>query len=278
MDMQVRRACPGDRPAIEALNQEARRTLPLLWEWQEHLADDLFIVVDRGGDVVGTLLAWPDQSPVAWVRLAALDDMLEVDRWLDLTLSRLLDELGHREVRSLAWMDCQGWAGPHLCARGFHHLTNVITLSKHGRTLPAVPEAVGVCIRPAQVTDDAAIAALDRAAFTPHWWYSEATIRRKAAAVLHFVVAEAGGRVVGYAEGELRLPTAHLNRLAVHPIHQSCGIGALLLQDALRAFWQQNADWVTLNTQSHNERSRRLYHRFGFEATGESMAVWELEF
>jgi RimJ/RimL family protein N-acetyltransferase len=50
----------------------------------------------------------------------------------------------------------------------------------------------------------------------------------------------------------------------------------LLLDNALRAFWQSGAERVTLNTQTGNRSSRRLYQRFGFEPTGDLMRVWEL--
>ena len=100
-------------------------------------------------------------------------------------------------------------------------------------------------------------------------------MRRMGAASSHFVVAEVMGSVVGYAEGGLRLPDAHLNRIAVHPSYQGCGIGALLLRDALRAFWQSGAKQVTLNTQTDNRFSQRLYRHFGFESVGSAVTVWE---
>jgi ribosomal-protein-alanine N-acetyltransferase len=125
-------------------------------------------------------------------------------------------------------------------------------------------------------TDIPTAVAVDRAAFTPHWWYGEGTLRRRAAEAAHFAVAELAGEVVGYVEGELRRPAAHLNRIAVRPTYQGRGVGAALLDGALRALWQRGAEYVTLNTQSDNRYSQRLYRRFGFEATGDLATVWEL--
>nr|HID13451.1 GNAT family N-acetyltransferase [Anaerolineae bacterium] len=276
MGMEARRAHPGDWLAITALNQKARRALPQLWWWEEHLTDDLFVMVERKGIVVGALFAWPDEAPVAWVRLAVLDDALDAGEWLDLALPLVLDGLRRRGTQSLAWMDYGGWAGPYLEARDFILLTEVMTLVKFDRALPDI-SAVDARLRPASDADIPAVVAVDRAAFTPHWWHSEATMRRRAATSSHFVVAEVAGEVAGYAEGELRLPMAHLNRIAVHPAHQGRGIGALLLRDALRAFWRRGAEQVTLNTQSDNRYSWRLYRRFGFEPTGDVMRAWELQ-
>jgi ribosomal-protein-alanine N-acetyltransferase len=273
--MEARRTHPGDWQAIEALNQTARRRLPRLWWWEEHLADDLFVAIEHSGIIVGALLACPDRSPVAWVRLAVLDDALDVGEWLNLALPPVLDSLRRRRMQKLAWMDYGGWAGPHLGARGFKRFTEVITLVKLDRDLPDTG-AVDARTRLAWGADSPAIVAVDRAAFTPHWWHSESTIRRRTATSSHLAVAELAGEVVGYAEGELRLPAAHLNRIAVHPAHQGHGIGTLLLRDTLRAFWRCGAEHVTLNTQTDNRCSQRLYRRFGFEPTGDLITAWEL--
>jgi len=191
--MEVRKARPDDWPDIAGLNQRARRVLPQLWWWEEHLADDLFIVVERKGIVAGVLFAWPDESPVAWVRLAALDDALDAGEWLDLALPPVLEGLRRRGTRRLAWMDYGGWVGPYLEARGFKPLTEVVTLVKFDRALPD-KNAVGVRLRPASDADIPAVVAVDRAAFTPHWWHSETTMRRRAAVASHFAVAEARWR------------------------------------------------------------------------------------
>ena len=276
MSIKVRRACPDDLLAVEALNRRARRVLPQLWWWEEYLTDDLFIIVEQEGSVVGALFAWPDESPVAWIRLAALNDALDVDEWLDLALFPVLDGLRRHGARKLAWMDYGGWAGPHLRARNFAPLVEVMTLVKLDRALPRA-NATPAHVCPASDADIPAIVAVDRAAFTAHWWHSEATMRRRVATSSHFAVAQVAGEVVGYAAGELRLPAAHLNRIAVQPVHQGHGIGVLLLRAAIRDLWQQGAERITLNTQSDNRYSQRLYRRFGFEPTGDSVIMWELQ-
>lgn len=275
-NIEAREVCPDDWLAVKTLNQRASRTLPQLWWWEEHLTSDLFIVVEQKRGVVGALFAWPDESPVAWVRLAALDDALNIDEWLNLVLPPILEGLRHHGAQKLAWMDYGGWAGPHLRTRGFTPLTEVITLVKLDRALPRT-NAINASVRPASDADIPAIMAVDRAAFTSHWWHSEATMRRRAAVSSHFAVAEVAGEVVGYAGGELRLPVAHLNRIAMHPAHQGHGIGALLLRAAIHDFWQHGAEQVTLNTQSNNHYSQRLYRRFGFGPTGDLMIAWELQ-
>jgi ribosomal-protein-alanine N-acetyltransferase len=275
MSKTVRRARLEDLLPIRALRQSACRTLPQIWQWEQHLVDDLFVVVERDGSVAGALFAWPDGSPVAWVRMAVLDDAMDAREWLSLALLPVIAGLHRRKVHSLAWLDYGGWAGPSLQLYGFRRLNEVITLIKRDRVLPGAADFT-VVVRPAVDADVASILAVDRAAFTPHWWNGEETIRRLVGSSSHLAVAEVAGEVVGYAEGALRLPVAHLNRIAVHPARQGCNIGSLLLRDALRSLWWLGAGHVTLNTQSDNHRSRQLYRRFGFEATGESMTAWNL--
>jgi ribosomal protein S18 acetylase RimI-like enzyme len=150
-----------------------------------------------------------------------------------------------------------------------------MTLNKLDRALPDTI-STHARLRLASDADIPAVVAVDRAAFTPHWWHSEATLHRSTAASSYFAVAELAGGVVGHAEGVLHLPTAHINRIAVHPDHQSHGIGTLLLHNALPTLWQYGAERVTLNTQTDNHYSQRLYRRFGFEPTGDLVSAWEL--
>lgn len=274
--METRRACPEDLPAVEALTQRAGRTLPRLWRWEEHLASRAFVVTEHEGDVVGALFAWPDESPVAWVRLAALDDGLDVDEWLETALPPVLAALRRRGFTGLAWMDCGGWAGSGLQARGFQRLTDVVTLVKEDRILPD-KAATDAHLRPASQADVPAIVAVDRAAFEPFWWRGQGSTRYRVAASPCFLVAEIADQVVGYTQGEINLPTAHLNRIAVVPARQGRGIGALLLRGALRTLWGNGAQRVTLNTQSENRPSKRLYRRFGFVPTGDRQRVWKLD-
>lgn len=273
--MKARQARPADWKAVEALCSEARYKLPQMWRWEEQLAAESAVVVEGDGAVVGAIFAWSDGSPVAWVRMAALNDAVGIGEWLDAALPSVLAGLRRSEATALAWMDYGGWAGPYLRKRGFKPLIDVVTMAKFDRQTPRLNET-HARLRLGSDADIPAVVAVDRVAFTPHWWHGEDTVRRHVAAAAHFAVAELDGRIVGHAVGELRRQAAHLSRIAVHPAHHGHGIGAALLRDALRAFWRQGAERVTLNTQSDNRGSQRLYRRFGFEMTGDYTTVWEL--
>ena len=273
MDVTLRNASAGDWLAVKTLIHSVRRTMPGMWWWEDHLTDELFLVVQRRRALVGAFLAWPDDSAVAWVRLAALEDSLDLRAWLELVLPSTIERLQRRGAQTLAWIDYQGWASPHLPERGFALQTEVITLVKADDELPHRHTAVP--LRAASDADIPAVTAVDRAAFTPLWWNSEATLRRRSAATACFVVAEQGGEIVGYLEAERQPYAAHINRIAVAPAYQARGIGAALLERALRTLWRAGAEQVTLNTQSDNSASLRLYRRFGFRPTGDRLPVWE---
>lgn len=274
--MRAREANPDDWIAIEALIQRAQFDSPALWKWETHLTDRGFIVVEEENRIEGALFASADESPAAWVRLAAMSAELNVRQWLDLSLPPILDHLRTRGIEQLTWMDRGGWAAPFLASHGFHTLTEVVTLTKTDHVTPPI-ETPAVTLRPASQDDLGAVAAIDREAFTPTWWRSEATVRRRAATASRFTVADRRGDVVGYAERELHPPKAHLNRIAVCPDSQGQGIGAGLLKHVLVSLWEAGAESVSLNTQRSNRRSRRLYSTFGFELTGDAVLVWALQ-
>ncbi len=276
--METREVHAGDWLAIETLVQEAERSSPRLWCWEDYLERGApFIVVERDDRVVGALFAWADASPVAWARLAVLDNALDLEVWFDLALPPLLARLRGLGLAGLAWMDYGGWAAAALEARGFTPLVEVVTLSNRDRTVPDVAGPAEVRIRSASEDDLAAIVAIDQAAFAPYWWRSPETLRRRARGRSRLAVAERAGGVVGYTEGQLHLPASHLNRIAVHPACQGEGVGALLLRAALRDLWQSGVEEVALNTQRDNDLARRLYRRFGFEPTGDFVVVWEMD-
>jgi ribosomal-protein-alanine N-acetyltransferase len=123
-----------------------------------------------------------------------------------------------------------------------------------------------VHIRPLHPTDLEAVAELDAAAFEPLWHYSAKELWQLLfTGQLHGAFVE--GRLVGYTGMTLHGEEAHLTRIAVHPAWQGRMIGRQLLAAAIQNAQQQGVRQMTLNTQVSNQRSQRLYLRFGFLPT-----------
>ncbi|WP_020118572.1 ribosomal protein S18-alanine N-acetyltransferase [Streptomyces canus] len=99
-------------------------------------------------------------------------------------------------------------------------------------------------------------------------FWSELAHSRGPEATRRYVVAEEGGRIVGYAglasAGEL----ADVQTIAVARDHWGTGLGATLLTELLRAATAFECAEVMLECRIDNVRAQKLYERFGFEAIG----------
>jgi ribosomal protein S18 acetylase RimI-like enzyme len=83
--------------------------------------------------------------------------------------------------------------------------------------------------------------------------------------------------MVGYQLSTTFRSTGHLARLAVLPSMQGQGVGSALLDDMIRRFGRHDILTVTVNTQSGNYRSQRLYHHYGFRRNGYDLPVWQAD-
>lgn len=273
--LETRIARPEDAAAIRELLKQAHRTSLRVWWWREYLGQDVFQLCLIDGRLVGALLVDVDVGPVAWVLLAALSDGVEIDPWLNRSIPPLRIALRKRGGRRLAWMNDGRWDGAKLNARGFRQTSRIVNLLKDDRHVPAV-SAPEVRVRDGEMEDVEDVAQIDRAAFTPPWWFSVRTLERMRRAPGCFLIAERAGGCVGYVSGRfVGEGHAHIDRLGVAPRFQGQGVGGKLLSAALNRLWDQGAQRVTLNTQGSNRTSQRLYFRFGFRSFGDDVLVWE---
>jgi ribosomal-protein-alanine N-acetyltransferase len=277
MNIKTRKATFSDRLSIEALYQTSDRFCPITCTWQNFLDTELFLVVEDAERVRGALLACLDESPIAWTRLGVLDNDFNVTTWFDSTLPLLRERLRNRGAESLLWLDYREWAFPILIQRGFQRFTEVVTLSIATKTVLDTPNTP-IVLRPAKIRDTDAISHVDHRAFTPPWRYSINTIRQRIEETTRFIVAVRDEIIVGYIEYDASRSGAHINRVVVNPDCQCQGIGTLLLHDALNALRHCPPNSITINTQIDNTPARRLYQRFGFTPTGESVTIWEYVF
>ncbi|MDH3037298.1 ribosomal protein S18-alanine N-acetyltransferase [Streptomyces griseoincarnatus] len=122
---------------------------------------------------------------------------------------------------------------------------------------------------------------LERDLFPEDAWsrgmfWSELAHSRGPGATRRYVVAEEGGRIVGYAglttsgaEGDDgAAPAADVQTIAVTRDHWGTGLGSRLLTELLRAATAFECAEVMLECRVDNVRAQKLYERFGFEAIG----------
>jgi ribosomal-protein-alanine N-acetyltransferase len=210
---------------------------------------------------------------VAWLRAVVAEDGLSVNMLLDALLPQMTASLCSQGVTALACLAWPEWLSDRLPERGFEPLAQVITLRKDDMVAPSVSLPAAL-IREASPGDLDSVMAVDHAAFEPAWWYGETTFFRTLRGAMRFCVADRQGERMGYAFAHRNGSQAHVTRLAVHPSHQGQGIGTLMLADLVEHARAQGARFITLNTQTHNENSQKLYRRFGFEPVGLAATAW----
>ncbi len=140
------------------------------------------------------------------------------------------------------------------------------------------------------------LVALDAAAFEPFWHLNKAQLlevlfrarvrvaikERKIIGYSALILGNdraaisAGGTGDYEATASVNAPTnttAQLARLAVHPQYHGHGFGGKLLAEVIGYVYKLGIQEITLNTQSSNRPSNRLYRSFGFRTTGEILSV-----
>jgi ribosomal-protein-alanine N-acetyltransferase len=113
-----------------------------------------------------------------------------------------------------------------------------------------------------------AVHAIERASFTTPWpddaYRSELQTNRLAT----YLVARAGGEVVGFAGLWLMVDEAHITTFAVHPAWRRQKIGERLLVALLDVAVARRAREATLEVRLSNVAARRLYEKYGFRPVG----------
>jgi ribosomal-protein-alanine N-acetyltransferase len=99
-------------------------------------------------------------------------------------------------------------------------------------------------------------------------FWSELAHSRGPGASRRYVVAEDGGRIVGYAGLVASGDQGDVQTIAVARGHWGTGLGSRLLAELLRAATAFECAEVMLECRVDNVRAQRLYERFGFEPIG----------
>lgn len=229
-------------------------------------------VVMSPAEIIGCMAVAAEPPPAAWVRVAAVDSVASFAQ-AEAMFAAILDDLDPA-VNEIAWFLTDYWPLHWLERLGFVPVCNVIGYRKQGLSIPEYNQSAGLEIRPLLIEDIPALAAIENAAFEPRWRHSGDDLFLAWRHSLSFTVALLNGEPVAFQFSTGGDGNAHLSRMTVHPNSQGLGIGTALLANAIEGYRLQNITTLTLNTQSDNYPSQRLYERFGFEPTGYSYPVW----
>jgi [ribosomal protein S18]-alanine N-acetyltransferase len=223
--------------------------------------------------LLGCLAATADPPPTAWVRVAAVGDSRDM---LAAMVARVAANLKETAVTELCWLATRAWPDTWLPELGFFQANAIETYWKDDGWLPEGTAVPHLNIRPAELTDMAALEKMETAAFEPMWRYSAETLALASRQALCFDVAEINGQIVAFQLSSRTDSGAHLVRLTVDPQVQRQGIGSAMLTHAVQTYHRHGLRQVSLNTQLDNISSQVLYRKFGFHATGQRFPVWLL--
>lgn len=122
-------------------------------------------------------------------------------------------------------------------------------------------------------TDFETMEEIHAASFRSFWGADEQAAMARAPGVITLVArrgsATASRRPVGFITVRHAADEAEVLTMAVHPRHRRSGIGAMLLNGALKRLEAERIDNVFLEVDPHNRAALALYRRRGFVPVGE---------
>ena len=132
-------------------------------------------------------------------------------------------------------------------------------------------------LRNGRRTDLNHVLTIDKLSFEKFWMLDRESLHaaRKATPVHRYRVATLGREVVGYAITGRAGRSSFLQRLGVHPSARGRGIGTDLVRDGMEWAFREGATSMLVNTQTKNERARRLYEQLGFTLSDDRLVVLE---
>jgi [ribosomal protein S18]-alanine N-acetyltransferase len=279
----VRRAQPGDRPALQSFTQ-GTVYLHRHLDWRDSLAwlgRDPFWLLEEDGQLAAALACVAEPDEVAWVRLFAAGTRTSPDRAWNLLFERCLEDLppaGPADTPAVVSLALRDWFEELLKRKGFAHYQDIVVFLYDTEPPPPPQPRPDVRVRLLEPADLPAVAVIDHLAFEPIWRLSADDLQHALGKSAYCTVLECGGSVAGYTMSSSTGIYAHLARLAVHPALQGQRLGYALLQDLLEHFITGMDFWgVTLNTQHNNAASLALYHRAGFRETGERFPLYRYQ-
>jgi ribosomal protein S18 acetylase RimI-like enzyme len=260
------------------LNQNIKTHRHLDWfsslEW---VGSQPYLVSMEKGRIRAALCAAPENEKAAWIRLfgvvKALDESVPWDQMLPLAIAKLRE----MKVKQLAALALHPWFEALLDKSGFTNQQNIVVLEWQGKFPPKTYRNADIGIRPMQFNDLTEVERIDREAFPSLWQNSPAGLSKAFSQPGISTVAVKAGKIVGYQISTSMTIYGHLARLAVDPACQRQGIAHALVYDLLKQFEHRGFWRVTVNTQSDNRASLKLYQKFGFKRTSEEIKVYSLQ-
>ena len=274
--MIVRPSSPGDAPGIEALlfyGDMVFRHLdwldPGIW-----LEDSSTLILEDSGKIEAILVIPEEPAGIHWIRMLVKHSRVDLDSALQSFWNYILQNY-HSEFHAALILHSFDHA-QILKKVGFGHFQSIVFLSREQHSTFTVPPlSLEVHIRTYEPSDLDKVVKVDQESFIPLWRNSKRALEAGTRAKGYSTVAVLGEEVIGYQLSNINFGSMHLARLAVLPTHQGKGIAAALLNDLFHYGDSIGCGNITVNTQSNNQGSLRLYQKAGFKLQDQTFPVFE---
>lgn len=241
---------------------------PLEW-----LGNPFYWALDEGSHITAALACPPEAPNMFWIRLFVFSGQWNADNAWTLLWQTAREEIANAGGEKVAAIAMQPWFQAALASSGFENRQQIVMLE--WRYQPWVrSEAPGIRIRKMNEADLPEVEGIDSAAFDPLWRNPQTTLRAAFSQAMSASVAETERGIVGYQITTGGGTRAHLARLAVHPSTQGRGVAYHLVSDLLTRLTNHGVGKLSVNTQSDNFSSLKLYQKLGFRRTGEQYPVF----
>lgn len=281
INVQVRPADLNDHQRLSNLIFfETRSHRHLDWrsplEW---LGDDFFWTVEEGAQLTAALACPAEADGIAWVRLFVHSGYWSAENAWTVLWGAAKADIARGGGAKVAAIAQQPWFERVLQSSGFRSRQSIVMLEWYGFAGQpwASREAEGIRIRKMTEADLPHVARVDAASFDPLWHNSQESLRRAFLQSMVATVAEDESGVVGYQLTTGSGTRAHLARLAAHPSVRGRGVGRALLGNLFLWLVNRGCLKLSVNTQSDNQTSLKLYQRMGFFRTGEAYPVYTFD-
>ena len=242
---------------------------------RERLDAPFCYALEDEGQIKALISCQPEDANAAWLRFfVGQSDGKHAD-YFRLLLNRALIDLKAAGVQGLYTLSFKSWQEQLFSGSAFFPHTRIITLIRLVSGDTAFEPPAGWRLRPMTQEDLPEVEEVDHAAFSSPWQLNRASLQAAFRGCSYNTVAEQNGRIVAYQMTAASYNISHLARLAVLPNSQQHGLGSSLVQDTIREAEARGSTEISVNTQTNNASSLRLYSRFGFQQEGKLVPVFK---
>jgi len=276
---EIVKATPGDFDRL-ANFLNVKNTIYRHLDWfgvLDWLGEQSFLIEQIDDNVQAFFCATPENQETAWLRAFGFRRDLDPTLSWNKLFRFSIDFLRKKKIRRLAALGMHPWIETLLAESNFINKQNVVVLEWKNEFPPNFTIGEKIRIRMMKSEDLLTVSNIDHIAFPSLWQNSLSGLKRAFELQGISTVAVHNDKIIGYQISTTMTIYGHLARLAVLPSYQRQGVAFALVYDLLEKFKDRGLWRVTVNTQSDNKPSLKLYEKFGFEVTGEEISTYEYD-